>query len=349
MAYLPVLPRSVLVHRNWKRGLAAGLIAGGAFALAFWQKPAQPAEAAPRPIPTMMVGLPAPTLAAAVVQPRRHGPEAFELDMAPVLSDGGLRVVLRDRVESSWLAGSPKMTDDEGVTVVTRPLSAKGRAEVGLATGARLRLYRADGSSCLARVSGLVAVARLDVGDALDPDGGATSAWEAAGESRVLAGDLEPIEGRCAEALWARSESLPAPRLAEKSAASAGVRRTAERALRMRPEYRELTDGTGDEQIDVSTLSDGTETLVVTTFVAEGCTGPSPALVGLWRLAGDRLVFLGAEEMVSDILTGTDADGDGRMELLASEDMLGVAVLRRATGQFIVEQQASVPILGCRC
>lgn len=297
----------------------------------------------------MMLGLPAPRLAAAVVQPRQHGPEAFELDMAPVLSDGGLRVVLRDRVEPGWLAGSPKMTDDEGVTVVTRRLSAEGRAEVGLAIGARLRLYRADGSSCLARVNDVLAVARLDVGDALDPDGGATSAWEAAGESRVVAGELEPIEGRCAEALWARSDSLPAPRLAEKSAASADLRRTAERALRMRPEYRELTDGAGDEQIDVSMLTDGSETLVVTTFVAEGCAGPSPALVGLWRLAGDRLVFVGAEEMVTDILAATDADGDGRMELLASEDMLGVAVLRRSTGQYFVEQQASVPVLGCRC
>jgi hypothetical protein len=165
----------------------------------------------------------------------------------------------------------------------------------------------------------------------------------------VVAGDLEPLQGRCKDVLWARSEGLAAPRLAVEREAEPDLRRTAQRALRQRPEYRDLTDGSGSERIEVSTLSDGGETLVVTTFVAEGCVGPTPALLGLWRLDGDHLTFLGAEEQITEIVVGADVDADGRMELLATDDMLGTAVLRRATERFHMEQQAQVPVLGCRC
>jgi len=291
---------------------------------------------------------------AAAIAPRHYGPEAFAIDMAPVIADGGLRVVLRGKVDKGWVEGKPSMTDDEGLTVVTRSLSAAGRAQVAHAVGARLRLHGADGHSCLARISGVVAVARLDAGGNLDEGGGARAAWDAASGTQVIAGDLQPLEGSCDDVAFARSEFLPAPRIAVPVAAAPEVQRAAAAALRARPEYREMTDGTGAEHIEAATISAGGETLVLTTFLAEGCNGEEPALIAIWsRDAGGQLHFLGAEEMLTAVTLATDADGDGRLELVAQENLLGVATLRRsAPGRddaIHMSERAAVPVLGCRC
>ena len=268
------------------------------------------------------------------------------IDMAPVVTEGGLRVVLRGEVEERWLGGPATVSDATGMTVVTRPLSGAGRAEVATAIGQRLRLH-GPGGSCVARVTGAVALARLDAGGELE-DTGPQSAWDAAGGG-VIAGDLEPIAGRCDEAQWARSESLPQPSMARAAEATSKMRDTAISALKARPEYRELTDGTGSEEHRVVTLSTGGETVVVTTLVTEGCTGPWPTLTALWRVEGGRLAFLGTQDLVTAVLIGADADGDGAIELLVQDDLLGVALLRRDGGRYEVEQRAPVEVLGCRC
>jgi hypothetical protein len=335
------------------RGLTAVLGAGaGAGIIYMWLAGGEPGNA-PAPVARKTTE---PAALAVVARPavehRQYGPEPIAIDMAPVFTDGGLRVLLRDEVRSGWLRGRPSMSDDDGVTVVTRPLNNAGQAEVASAIGARLRLYRPDGSSCRARVTGAVALGRVDAGGNLDPKAGAAGAWAATRTHHEIAGDLEPLDGRCEDVLWARSESLPAPRIAAEREVSQEVRRQAELALRARPEYRQLTDGTGseEEEIEVASLVAGDETLVATTFVSEGCAGKSPVLVALWeRRPGGALRFLGAEEWVSDVVTGADVDGDGRMEVLVEDDLLGAAVLRRSEGHFATEQRASVPILGCRC
>ena len=186
------------------------------------------------------------------------------------------------RSRTSWLGGPGTLTEHDGLMVVTRPLGDAGRAEVARAIGAQVRLQRADGGSCAAVVTGAVALARLDGGGEIDCDAGAEGVWEAADASRVIAGDLA-IEGSCADALWASSASLPPPAMATIGEAPAEIRRDAIAALRARPEYRDLTDGSGSEEFEVSTLTTGGETVVVAKFLAETCTGQQPVLTGFWR------------------------------------------------------------------
>ncbi len=268
--------------------------------------------------------------------------------MAPVLREGRVRVLLRSEVDDEWLGGPGTLSEHDGLLVVTRPLGHAGRAEVARAVGGQVRLHRAGGGSCAAVVTGAVALARVDGGGELDRDAGAAGVWEAADASRVIAGDLA-IEGGCADALWASSAWLPAPAAVKIGEAPADVRADAIAALRARPEYKDMTDGSGSEAYEVSTLTTGGERVVVAKFLAETCTGQQPVLTGFWRAEGGGLRFLAAEERVTGIPAAGDVDGDGRMEILIEDDLLGASVLRGAGGRYRVEQRAPVDIRGCRC
>jgi hypothetical protein len=352
MVHLPALIPSTLTPR-WihgrARGLAMGAVmvgSGAALLHSFLAtRDGAPVAAAAAPAPT------APVAVAATVPPPAVEPDAKgAIDMAPVLTDGGLRVLLRSNIEDSWVVGAAEVEVDEGVTVVTRRLNNAGLVTFGPLVGERLRLYSADGSSCLARLTGAVALGRFDDSGGEEP-AKAADAWDRADGTHVVAGELEMIDGRCDEPLWARSASLPAPSMATRRDAGAGARRAAIAAFAARPEHRELTDGSGSEEYEVESLSAGDDTVLVTTLVVEGCAGKWPALSAFWRLeAGGKLAFLGAEETVTDVLAAADADGDGRMEIIAQDDLAGVTMLRRhAVGGFEVEKTARVAIHGCRC
>lgn len=348
----PVLVRSVLTPRRRWTVLGAGagaIIYFGLAGLAESEPAAQPTVAALDLAP-LIAG--SRTARIEPPAPRRYGPDAFAIEMAPVFADGGLRVLLRSEVRERWLGGPPELTTEDGMTVVTRKLSRAGRTEVAAATGARLRLYRTDGRSCLARVTGAVALGRLDDGGNLDPEAGAQGAWDVAVNWHVVAGNLEPLEGSCDDALWARSESLPPPTMADAGKPSDSVKRDAIAALKKRAEYRALADDSGleNEEFEVETLSTGAETVVVTTLLSEGCAGQWPTLIAMWQLGNDgTLRFLGAEDSITAILGGADTDGDGRIEIVAQDDLAGLALLRRGSGRFRVGQRAPVGILGCRC
>jgi hypothetical protein len=360
MAQLPVLVPSALTPRwRWAvrrraRGLAAGAgaLAAGAVVALWCTRPEMPP-----PLPDQ-----APAIAAAAVDARtatrpisgtaeaRDVRDAGEtIQMAPVVRDGGVRVVLRSHVDGAWVSGPASLTEEDGLLIATRPLSDAGRAEVAGAMGAALRLVRPDGGSCRAVVTGAVALARVDAGDEIDRD--ADAAWNAADDSRVVAGDLE-LDGDCDGALWARSASLAQPAPARIARADSATRRAAIAALEKRPEYRELTDGSGSEEFAVVTVAAGGETIVAAQFLSETCVGKMPVLTGFWRLepgAGGELRFLGAEERIVDIVGAADADGDGRLEVLTQDDSLGVAVMHRGAGRYRVAQRAPVDIRGCRC
>jgi hypothetical protein len=329
--------------RRRARGLAAGAgaVAAGAVVALWCTRPEMPP-----PLPDDVPAVAAAPVMAATTAFRPAADAGEIIQMAPVIRDGGVRVLLRGHVDDAWLGGPASMTDDDGLMVVTRPLSGAGRAEVAGAIGASLRLVRADGGTCGAVVTGAVALARVDAGDETDRD--AEAAWNAADDSRVVAGELE-LDGACDGALWARSASLPQPAIARRGAADGGTERAAIAALKKRPEYRELTDGSGSEEFAVVTLDGGGETLVAAQFLAETCVGKSPVLTGLWRVDGGELRFLGAEERIAEILGAADADGDGRLEVITRDDALGVAVLHRGAGRFRFAQRASVDVRGCRC
>jgi hypothetical protein len=304
----------------------------------------------PPPLPEKMAEKMPEAGTAAVVTGRRPAVDrAHEaIRMAPVIREGRARVLLRDEVDDSWLGGPGTLTEHDGLLVVTRPLGHAGRAEVARAIGAQVRLQRAGGGSCAAVVTGAVALARVDGGGEVDRDAGAEGVWQAADASRVIAGDLA-IEGGCADALWASSASLPAPAAATIAAAPADLRGEAIAALRARQEYKDLTDGSGSETFEVSTLTTGGEKLVVAVFLAETCTGQQPVLTGFWRAEAGGLRFLATEERATGIPAAADVDGDGRMEVLIEDDLLGAAVLRGEGDRYRVEQRAPVDIRGCRC
>jgi hypothetical protein len=312
----------------------------------------------PPPLPETEAETAAAPAAIGIAQPAAEptpspSDQAHEIiAMAPLLTEGRLRVVLRGDAKDAWLGGPGTVTEDDGVMVVTRPLSEAGQAEVARAIGASLHLRRADGSSCgRALVSGAVALARLDAGGEIDRDAGPEAAWRAAERSRVIAGDLE-LEQPCEAARWGSSASMPAPKMARSENVDGDRRTRAIAALQARPEYRELTDGSGREEFAVTMLSTGDESVLAATFLAETCVGQQPVLTGFWRLEpGGGLRLLATRELVTDIMVAADADGDGRMELLIEDDMLGVAVMRREreSDRYRVERNAPVDIHGCRC
>ena len=309
---------------------------------------AAPVAAAPVAVAPVVV---APVAAVAVTVPPVAESKGG-IDMAPVLVDGGLRVLLPTDLEDlddSLVVGAAEVKVDEGVTVVTRRLRHAAREMLGPWVGERLRLYSADGSTCLARITKAVALGRFDDSGSEEP-ADPEEAWARADGTQVVAGDLEVVEGECEDPIWARSASLPEPTMATRSSVDRKTRSAAIAAFKARPEHRELTDGTGDERYEVKALRAGGDTIVVTTLVVEGCAGEWPALTGLWRLEGDKLTFLGARETMTDVLAAADADGDGRMDLVTQEDTLGVSVLRRrARGAYRTTESAPVLIHGCRC
>jgi hypothetical protein len=354
MAHPPVLLPSVLAPRWWQWAarrrrsiLALGAVAVGAGAAIAFSSGGAPIPPAIVPVAAIAPVRPVAT----VTEPAPPAADERSIDMAPVITDGELRVVLRGDVEDDWLTGKPTVTEDDGVTVVTRALSKTGRAQVKEAIGTRVRLYSADGASCLARVTGAVALGRFEGVGELEPGAGPQGAWDAASATVVVAGDLEPLEGSCDQALWARTESLPAPSLAEAGKPADKIRRAAAAALRARPEYAEITGGDGGkEEIRVTSWSAGGETLVVATLLLEGCVEDAwPVLTALWRLDHGALRFVGAEESITEVLAAADVDGDGSLELVGRDDLIGVAVLRRGDGRFEVAERAPVAVLGCRC
>jgi hypothetical protein len=357
MANPPVLvPSAFTPGWRWAVRRRARSVAAGAGALtagalvALWCTRAELPPPLPETTPATEKMVAATTTAmTATTAPRPVADPAHEvIRMAPVLREGRVRVLLRSEVDDKWLGGPGTLTEHDGLLVVTRPLGHAGRAEVARAIGAQVRLQRAGGGWCAAVVTGAVALARIDGGGEIDQDAGAEGVWQAADASRVIAGDLA-IEGSCADALWASSASLPAPAAGAIAEAPAEVRRDAITALRARPEYKDMTDGSGSEAFEVSTLTTGGERVVVAKFLAETCTGQQPVLTGFWRAEAGGLHFMATEERVTGIPAAADVDGDGRMEILIEDDLLGAAVLRGESGRYRVEQRAPVDIRGCRC
>lgn len=362
MATPPVLTPEVLRPRDPRPGPGPGALLGVAIgcaaAMAVGRQSDGEVEPVPQ-VPTLALHMPVvsedPTTPALAIASGPMGPPAFEIEIAPVIADGGLHVVLASGVEASWLKGgdAPSMRDDEGLTIVEHPLGPRGRDAFAAALGARLRLYRADGSSCLTRVKVVVGLARIDHGGELDA-ADARRAWEAAeGSAQVIAGRLEPIEGRCDDARIARSEALPAPAVARPVKASAELERRAASALLAMPAVSALFDGVDPQgsPVEVTTFTAGGQTVVQAILFGEGCTGQEPQVVAFWRLDGGALVSLGHELDPAPATMAAATGPDGELELVVTEDVLGSALLRRTgeDGRFELTDRASVAFYGCRC
>lgn len=293
------------------------------------------------------VPLPVPT---PLVAPAAPAPAPF--DLAPVIDDGGLRVVLATTVEPQWLAGAGQVRDAGGVRVVTRPLGEVGQARFGRLVGARLRLLAASGGSCLAEVTAVAAVGRYapeDLGDGQSPID-AAAAWSAADGSHLVAGDLAPLEGDCAGAVLAQPAASPPPVRAAIGEASAAETRQARELLRAAPELAERTGG-GEVRFEVDAVElPGGERLLVASALAQGCADFAPVLSALYAVQADGSLHpVGDGVTVGELAAAADVDGDGHAELLVRDDALGLAILRRRAGAYQEEARTEVPIYGCRC
>jgi hypothetical protein len=341
-------PCIVKPSRRTERAQAVALIAaaasGGAVAALFAIGPAPP------PIP-LILPVPVPiAIPAARIEP---APEAEAMPMLHVLQDGGLRVVLASEIDKRWLAGAGQAEQDSGVTTVTRPLSELGRARFARHVGTTFRLHGAGGRSCLARLSGAYGLARF-AGDGVEQDPADPEwAWETGAPGRLIAGDLEPVEGDCWGTTWARSASLPEPTHAKVSDAPSALRVLAIDQLRTLPEYPDLSfpdPQPGDSGFAVKRITTPEETLVLATLLVTGCSDLEPSLSALYRIELDgSFALLASDFIAGDILAAADSDGDGATEILFRPDVLDQAILRSTGRRYQVTSTARVPIFGCRC
>jgi len=309
----------------------------------------QPAQAA-RPAP-LVLPLPVPAaVSAPAAAPVAAAPSP--LDLAPVIADGGLRVVVAADVEPQWVGADIQVRDHEGIRVVTRPLSKIGSERFDRFVGARLRLLAADEAACTAEITGLTVVGRFapdDFGEADHPVS-AVAAWDAADRSYLVAGDLRVIDGDCSGALWAEPASRPEPVAADIDQASPELASRAIALVRGEDGFLDATAGTEPTfHVDAVSL-DGGETVLVASVLVEGCVEPEPVLTALYALQADGTLHpLGAPARVVAIDAAADIDGDGHIELLVHGDSLDISILRRRTGAYVQEAHTLVPIYGCRC
>ncbi len=306
----------------------------------------QPAHAAPKA--PIVLSLPVPAVVTASAAPALPPP----IDLATVIEEGGLRVVLAADVEPQWIGKEIDVRDEEGIRVVTRPLSAIGRERFSRFTGVRLRLLDRDGDACTAAVTGVNVVGRFapdDFGEADHPVS-AAAAWDAADGSYLVAGELEIEDGDCAGARWAVPVASAAPVAAEIEDASAELTAQAIQLVRGEEGFLDATAGT-EPTFEVDTVSiAGGETVVVATVLVEGCAEAEPVLTALYALQADgSLHALGAPARVTSIEAAADIDGDGHIELLVRGDTLDLSILRRRAGTYVQEAHTLVPIYGCRC
>lgn len=307
----------------------------------------QPARAARSPAP-LVLPLPIPAVASAPAAPAA----VPAIDIAPVIEDGGLRVVLETDVEPQWIGDAIEVSDQDGIRVVTRPLSARGSQRFARFVGAELRLFSKEAPACTAEVTGLTVVGRFapdDFGEADHPVS-AAAAWSAAQGSYLLAGDLRVVDGDCAGALFARPISLAPPALATVEDTSPELARSAARMLRGEDGFTDATGG-ADATFDVKEVSLAWgEKLLVASALVEGCVEREPVLTALYAVQPDGTLHpLGAPARVASIEAAADVDGDGHVELLIRGDTLDVSILRRRAGTYVQEAHTVVPIYGCRC
>ena len=295
----------------------------------------------------IVLSLPVP---AVVTAPTTASPPP--IDLMPVIEDGGLRVVLETEVEPQWIGQEIDVRDEDGIRVVTRPLSSIGSERFGRFTGTRLRLLAKDHAACIVEVTGSNVVGRFapdDFGEADHPVS-AKAAWDAADGSYLVAGELEIEEGDCSGARWAVPVAGAAPVAAEIAEASPELTSRASQLLRGEDGFLDATAGT-EPTFEVETVSiAGGETVVVASVLVEGCAEREPVLTALYALQADGSLHpLGAPARVTSIEAAADIDGDGHIELLVRGDTLDLSILRRRAGGYVQEAHTLVPIYGCRC
>ncbi len=161
-------------------------------------------------------------------------PEAERLKQAaPVL---GQRVVLSADPREDWGTGPVRAekTPRQSIRVVRDVALAKLPAELRAWVGRRVQLLGIKGALCQAKISRLELIGRVEGMESETLDDQMHNA------SRLLVGVLTGAPRACALAFWARSVSLPAPRVTPALPPEAALKDAALAAFRALPEHRRI-------------------------------------------------------------------------------------------------------------
>ena len=297
-----------------------------------------------------------------------HGARSSALPPFVWVVGGALRVI--DDADESWGRGAPEMGSDEPV-LATKKL-AKIPDEARGWVGERVRLYTRDGTTCEARVTGLV-LASIAV-----PHFSSKQEWnekkksEAAKEAWDLGAKsvLATLDAVCEDALWARPAKLPSPAVVAAEDARAPTRAKALKAFRALPAYQKIQQSWIEEvksrdkkfwdQLDDAavkaidaTIAGKPVTLVsVSATHYEGCADWQGALWALYRYEAGKLTLVQAsDDGALTPLYAVDLDGDGTVELVGSglsSDFAGFGSLIRLGAKLEIET-LSVPYYDCPC
>lgn len=287
------------------------------------------------------------------------------VDAALVAGGPSPWLLLDAPIDAAWATGAiEEVTADEYATALARPVELERLpAELAALAGTELTLYGDEGALCRAWAVSAHVLGRY-LGDGYGDEQDPAAKWEMAADSLQLAYRLEPIAGDCADAIWARSSSLPAPSMGVVREADDALRRRALAAFRATPAHREVqrrfaSEGhtgpwdrfeQGVAAVDV--VSGVGAPLVIAEAAVGGCGTFDASLVAVWRLAEDGALEplpLEVEREPMSISAAADVDGDGRPELFYRPDDLDTAMLESGADGYRSTLEARVPIYGCRC
>lgn len=312
--------------------------------------------------------------------------DAASLDLdrfSHVFREGGRSyVVLSQVVEDSWGRGDPAVVSLESPVVVRRDVDlAALPAALARRAGRHVRLIGEKGVACSGVIGPVSLVGRFqphfgtrqewegtlhDIGEPdlpMSPAQIARDAWDAAGNSRVLAAEIITTTGDCEGAMFARAASLPAPAVIPALPAPPVLADKAVEALRALPSYaaaeqnyrQSSAGGPGRWEVEDGSTSvfvfrgkRGGAYVWVGADGGEACSDFNTHIVALWKVAGEdtprptfTLVHEGGDEPMPS--AATDLDGDGSPEFFGAE-----RVLRRG-GDGYVSDSLEVPFFDCPC
>lgn len=310
-------------------------------------------------------------------RPAAIAPGAFFL----TVEHHGVYAVLHTEPEPGWSEGAPMLISRDEV-VVTRKNARLSALPQSLAAlrGRSVRVYGRNGALCTGTLQSLVVLHRVDVhfgteqrwdgtGDEPGPrysaEQIAADAWGVGTDGALLAGEIDPTEGTCTGAQWARVTDLAEPAVYVPTEATGALATTALTRFRQLPawlnaqeSYRSAPpddagvrwDGHGGAHPTVTlwqTTPPGRRYVsVVSNVSAGGCADFSARVSAVFEVVGSDLVLQTDpnDPGVFDPQAATDADGDGTADFITPAGLFR----RRGTVLRWVDR-IQWPVLDCYC
>lgn len=221
----------------------------------------------------------------------------------------------------------------------------------------KVSLYDSKGFRCTANIGQFVLLQQ--VADDFPDDKVVT--WDNP-DSIVLAAQLKGSQGRCANAIWARDSSLPAPAIARHTKASGALRKLAKKTFRTSSDYQAIQKdfrkdgkkGPWDQfefdSLQMNLVTGSSETLLRISAAVGGCGYFGAELSQLYRVSKDNTLTRIASEgyELDSIDTAVDFDGDGDLDFVVSGEGWDYALVKQDS-QLRELMRNPVSVYMCRC